>query len=632
MVMNKRLPCGDDKPHESFLNRRLRRIVTTMMSCFSRSLAVIACVSSLDFILVPWCLAQSFDPSLDPASSSEQVTIQVKNADISQVLNAFSLQTGRSVVIGPEVQGMVNMRLQDVPWKEALDVVLRPYGYGYQVMGETIIVNSMEKISQSETIEPVVSHVFQLKFLNARDIIEIVESQLSPRGHASVVTVRGQKGWDFESSSGGRIAQGEGSASKRRRAGAEHELEISKTLIVADIPSIISRVEVLLDQIDRMPEQVLIEATFVEVNSDFLKDLGVEFGSGTDVAESPGVQSVNVRQGDELFGVGVKQASGAASPASFLAQSLGVSETQPFSTGLSLLFQRLNDTQFEILLHMLQEDVSANVLSSPSILTVNNQEAAIVVGTKFPIISSDTSGESATISTTLEYYENIGIQLNVVPQICNSKYINMVVHPAVTDQIGTAAARTGAEGNIPLTEYPILSTREAETQVLIESGQRIVIGGLLEDRETKTELKVPFLGDIPILGRLFRRETESTAQTDLLIILSATIVRSEDMVTEKGRIARSGDDTTSWVQPSTQPLEPTPSPAPSHHPSDPGRFGVPDEEIDDSFRPIPPLSSDWIEPMAAVPMQESDPTKPASLAPHAQELAVFGEGLVKTGF
>ena len=539
-------------------------------------------------------------------------------------------------MIGPEVQGMVNMRLQEVPWKEALDVVLRPYGYGYQVVGETIIVNSMEKITESETIEPVVSHVFQLKFLNARDVYEIIESQLSPRGHASIVNIRGQKGWHYESSSGGRSAQGGSSASKRRRAGSKDELATSKTLIVADIPSVISRVEVLLDQIDQMPEQILIEATFVEVNSDFLKDLGVEFGSGTDVAETPGVQSLTVRQGNELFGIGVKQTSGRVSPASFNALSLGVSETQPFNTGLSLLFQRLNDTQFEVLLHLLQEDVSANVLSSPSILTLNNQEAGIVVGTKFPIISSDTSGESATISTTLEYYENIGIQLNVVPQICNGKYINMIIHPAVTDQIGTAAARTGAEGNIPLTEYPILSTREAETQVMIESGQRIVIGGLLEDRESKTILKVPVLGDIPILGRLFRRETKSTAKTDLLIILSASIVSSEDMVTEKGRIARSGDHAATRIPPSPQPLEPTPLPAPPSHPADRSRFGVPDEDEDDSYRPIPlpipPLSSDRLESMAAVPLQEAAPTRPDYLAPGARDMAVFNQDLVTTDF
>ncbi|MBL7075965.1 MAG: type II and III secretion system protein [Kiritimatiellae bacterium] len=185
---------------------------------------------------------------------------------------------------------------------------------------------------------------------------------------------------------------------------------------------------------------------------------------------------------------------------------------------------------------MMEEDVRANLLSSPRVMTLNDQEATIMVGTKYPIIESQTSASgssSGSISTSLDYYENIGIQLNVIPQICDNNSVRMVVNPKVRTLISTTSGKTGEQGNISLTEYPILSTREAETHILVQSGETIVIGGLLEDQESKTTLSVPFLGAIPLIGRLFRREAIDNRKMDLLIFLTATIIDSEsDMVDE----------------------------------------------------------------------------------------------------
>jgi type IV pilus assembly protein PilQ len=465
-----------------------------------------------------------------PTSKADVVNLVVEKTSIAQVLNAFSIQTGLSIVIGPEVEGSVNIRLNEVPWREALDVVLRPYGYGYQIIGKTIVVNKLERIKEVETVEQLSSRVFTLKYLDAGDIREVIESQLSPRGRLSVLTERGLKGWEFESATGGsNSSRGAAGAGKRQRLGNEQDFVKSKQFIVGDIPSVLTRISDILLQIDKRPRQVLIEAKFVEVNTDFLMDIGLEWGTGAQGAQQPGVSPQGVTGGSELYQVGAQQLGGGISPASFNAVTDGLASTQPFNAGLSLLFRRLSGFQFEALLHLLEEDVDSNLLSAPRILTLNNQEAAIIVGTKFPIISSDTSGQSATVSTTLEYYENIGIQLNVVPQVCDDDFVNMIVHPAVTDQIGTASARTGGEvGSGVLTEYPILSTREAETQILLRSGETIVLGGLLQDAESTTQLKVPFLGSIPVLGRVFRRDTTSTQKIDLLIFLTATIVDQGD--------------------------------------------------------------------------------------------------------
>ena len=195
---------------------------------------------------------------------------------------------------------------------------------------------------------------------------------------------------------------------------------------------------------------------------------------------------------------------------------------------------------FDLLLSLLQEDDDSKVLSAPSVLTLNNQEATIIVGEKFPIIESDVSGSGgdAITSTTLDYYENIGIQLNVVPQISGDGYVNMIVHPSVSTIVGfeNGSVSQGDEDlTQSLTRYPRINTREAETQILLRNTETIVIGGLLEERESHTELKVPFLGNIPILGWLFKRDTVDTKTVDLLIFISATIINGDnyDRIIEK---------------------------------------------------------------------------------------------------
>ena len=168
------------------------------------------------------------------------------------------------------------------------------------------------------------------------------------------------------------------------------------------------------------------------------------------------------------------------------------------------------------------------MLSAPRILTQNNQEAAILVGEKFPIIESQNNsagGASAVTSTSLSYYENIGIQLNVIPQVCADDYINMIVHPTVSSIAGfeSGIVSTGGEESSG-TQYPRLKVREAQTQVLLKSADTVAIGGLQNEVQKDSVYGVPFLQDIPFLGRLFRRETTKNAKIDLLILIKATIV------------------------------------------------------------------------------------------------------------
>ncbi len=461
----------------------------------------------------------------------ELVTLNFSaGADIRDVLTAYSLQSGRSVVLGPEVAGEVRLQLRDVPWNEALDVILQPYGYSYRVVGNTIVVSRMQQQATVDAVAPLVSKVFTLRYLDAFGVKEMIEAQLSPRGSMSTLTIRGQKGWEY-----GETTQMSGSDSgKRDRISEtdedrERERLRSRTIVVTDTPSVVERVEALLSEVDITPIQVLIEARFIEVDTGVLQDVGVQFGTGAGGATSSGPQAEGISQAGNLFGVGVQQTGGGVAPAAFQPRSSELNKTQPFEAGLSLLFQKLDPLQFEVLMHALEEDASLQTLSSPRILTLNNEEATIMVGTRYPIIKTEISGDSGSISTTIDYWQDIGIQLNVVPQICEDDSIRMVIHPAVTSQIGITSGRTqSGSGVVPFTEYPILSTRETETQVILRNAETLAIGGLLKNEEQETVFKVPLLGDVPLLGALFRRKTTSVKKLDLVIFLTATIIATDE--------------------------------------------------------------------------------------------------------
>ncbi|MEN7973165.1 MAG: secretin and TonB N-terminal domain-containing protein, partial [Verrucomicrobiota bacterium] len=470
---------------------------------------------------------------IEPADDSqhpETVTINVKDANISEVLKAYSLQTGQSIVVGPDVVSEnVNVRLNNVDWQEALDVILKPYGFGYRVVGQTIVVSKLENIVQVEGIEPLASKVFKLKYLDAYDVREVCAAQLTSRGKITILSNKGLPGWEFGggASSGGNVSRSGSTIGTAERKKAE-PIEKSKTLIVTDVPSAITAIEAMLEELDNEPSQVLIESRFVEVGTGVLRDFGLDFATGVDGLTIDGVQVSDPGAANQ-WGVEQNDSDG-LTPAYFdpLAESL--SGAIPYNSGLQLLFSRVAGENFNLLLHALEEDGDAKVLSAPQILTLDNQEAAILVGTKYPIIESDTSGGNglvANVSTSLDYYENVGIQLNVIPQVSNEEYINMIVHPAVSSIEGFESGIVGGSGS-SLTRYPILKVREAQTQVLLKSGDSAVIGGLQSERDRKSEHKVPLLGDIPLLGHLFKRTTTDKEKIELLIFIKASIVESEE--------------------------------------------------------------------------------------------------------
>ena len=464
--------------------------------------------------------------SVDSLEKAENVTLDFKEADIRNVLKIISYKSGVNIVTTPEVLGNVTIRLVDVPWEKALDVILKTYGFGYEKQGSIITVAPIEKLTalkkqevELAQVQPTVTEVFNLKYIDAQDAKKALEAQLSPRGKITVLEMTGQAGWEFGGTELG----------KRKRVTKEL-MARSKVLIVSDIQPAMDKIREVVAQIDIKPQQLLIEARIMEVSRDKLRDIGFDWGTGTGGAATSTVTPVAIQESDA--GTATRKLGGnvlgsQVSPAAFSPKSSSITGVEPYNTGLTLLFQKLNGMQFDAMIHALEEDIHTNTLSAPRIMALNNQEATILIGTRYPILKQETvtAGSSPVTTVTLDYYQDIGIQLNVVPQIGADNYINMVVHPAVTSYTTTL-------GTSPAL-YPIMDTREAETRVFMKDGETVVIGGLLKDVLTKGTTGIPFLRNIPIFGAFFRRDTYDTAKIDLLIFITARIVKEGELTPEE---------------------------------------------------------------------------------------------------
>ncbi len=453
--------------------------------------------------------------------------IKFKDADIRVVLQSIAQKAFKdgkkvNIVVSPNIGGLVSVSLENVDWFSTLEAVLRPYDYSYEWIGDTILlVDTIEKIEERETlakereeVEPSRTKVFKLKFIDANDAKKAIEPILSSIGRISVLEVTGQAGWEF------------GSDVTKRSRSVEGKISRTKTLIVSDISKKLEEVDSLLKKIDKMPKQILIKARIMEINRDFLKDIGFTWGTGTTGATADAVQYIgaNKAKGVDISQVGARIIPPATS-------IFGPKQTNLDSTDFQFSYKKLTGSTFEVILSALEEDVRTKTLSSPNILTLDGQEASMLIGEKFPIVKTEVSTETSQITGgSLDYYQDIGIQLNVVPQISglNDEFINMIIHPAVTSSSETVKIKD--QNLVTLVEYPRIVSREVETQILVKDGETVAIGGLYKDIVSEATIGVPILCKLPFIGYLFRRDTKDIERIDLVIFITAKIAKPGELI------------------------------------------------------------------------------------------------------
>jgi type IV pilus assembly protein PilQ len=436
-----------------------------------------------------------------PGYQGEKLSLNFQNIEVRSLLQVIADFTNFNVVTSDTVTGNLTLRLKDVPWDQALDIILQAKGLGLRKSGNVIWIAPKDELAIKEQaeleaskkktdLEPVRTQSFQLNYAKADDV-------------AKGLTAQAQGG-----SAGGqptRILSPRGSVISEQR---------TNQLFVTDIPSKLEEIQALIAKIDIPVRQVLIEARIVEANDSFGKSLGAKLGfndlrgvrGGT-----PGWGGENrVAIGGNLSGVGgvTLQPGGASSltNANFVnLPALGQGGNDPASFALSI-FGASSNRFLNLEISALEADGKGKIVSSPRIITADQKNAFISQGTKIPFQKSTSSG-----ATAVEFVEAT-LKLDVTPQITPEGNVILTVK-INKDSLGTLTS-LGREINV----------KEVRTEVLVENGGTVVIGGIFEQEESNATSKVPLLGDVPYLGNLFKTNTKTANRTELLVFLTPKVV------------------------------------------------------------------------------------------------------------
>jgi len=391
------------------------------------------------------------------------VSLDFREADIKVVLKGLALKSGVNIVTIPELQGTVTINLNDVPWKVALEVILQTYGYASEQKGNIITVTTVDdlKVRRENKLllaeqEQLITRTFQLNFCRATDIIEAVSNMKSERGKVN---------YD----------------------------ERTNMLIITDIEDSINLIAGVIKKLDATTPQVLIEAKIIETNLNDTDKLGVEWTTKASLSGSKRDISWPYKTGatDNKF------AGDVTAPTEFT-------------------YGTLDFSQVQVVLEMLKSRTDTNILSNPRIVTLDNQPAAIDIGTKYPIPGFGFNPDTGSLQTQNITYKDVGILFKVTPHVSSAGYVTLDLEPEVSEISGTVAF----EG----VDVPLINSKNAKTRVMVEDGNTLVIAGLIQSKNTDTVKKVPFLGDIPVLGSVFRKKEQLTEKTDLIIFVTPHIV------------------------------------------------------------------------------------------------------------
>ncbi|MEW5766555.1 MAG: type IV pilus secretin PilQ [bacterium] len=403
------------------------------------------------------------------------ISMDFKEAEIGDVLRLISHKSGINIVAGKEVTDKVTLRLEAVTWRQALDMVTRAYGYTY-VEEEGGIIRVGKALVKGEFI----TQVFSLNYADAKEISGSIKPLLTE-------------------------------AKGTEPAGQLTVVERTNSLVINDNPAVVEQAAALIKELDVRTPQVMIEAKIVEVTLRDATSLGIEWQA--DDPQSPGERTwggggLNMPGGtttqlEKEEEEGVIAISG---PGSITYNELGRGKGSFFRIGTIR-----GEFDINARLNALMEDSKADILSNPRILAINNKEARIIVGEEYPI--EETTISEGTVQRTIEY-KDLGIKLLVTPKINSDGYIVLEVHPEVSVFSGYAP-----NGN------PIIATRESESEILVKDGETIVIGGLIQNEKKETVSKVPLLGDIPLVGLLFKNRNIDNSKTELLIFITTNIKR-----------------------------------------------------------------------------------------------------------
>lgn len=440
-----------------------------------------------------------------PTYTGKKISLEFQDIPVRQVLQLLGDFTGTNIVAADNVQGNITLNLRDVPADQALDIILKTKNLDKRRSGNVIWVAPAADIIKSEKEEadaiaqgiklaPIQTEYMRLSYAKASVIGKFLddarqEARKYANGGNSDTTIGNS--WALES-----LLSARGSAVADDR---------TNTLVINDTAKNLDKIRKMIELLDVPVKQVMVEARIVRATTDFSKELGVRWG----IAASK--DNGRFTTAPTLSGLGDMRRD--SSTIRGLNVDLGVAGNGASSISFGLL--SLADFMLDLELSALQADGYGEVISTPKVLTADKQKATIKTGQEIPYQTITNTGGIAT--ATVAFKEAV-LQLDVTPSITPEGKVQMQLN-VTNDSIGTAAVN----GEVPINK------NEINTNVLVNDGETVVLGGVFEQDNTKTVNKVPLLGDLPAVGRLFRHDVKKENKRELLIFVTPKIVNDTNL-------------------------------------------------------------------------------------------------------
>ncbi|CDZ78653.1 Type IV pilus biogenesis and competence protein PilQ precursor [Legionella massiliensis] len=421
----------------------------------------------------------------------KRISLNFQDIKVRAVLQLLAEFTGINMVVSDKVDGSITLRLNDVPWDQALSIILTTRSLSKRIVGNVMLIAPAEEIIDREKKEfnvrsdlgnlmPLRSDLIQINYAKAQDIAILLKDQnttlLSPRGSISVDNR-------------------------------------TNTIWMQDTEQQIERIRKYVGQVDLPVKQVLIEARIVNVTKDFAKDLGIRFGVSTPRHLAGKLRKANLLPQDLIPADTVPLAD--RLNLDLAAAPLAVS---PASVGIALA-KLGNGILLDLELSALESEGKGEIVSSPRLLTTNQQTAVIESGEEIPYQESTASGATAIA------FKKAVLSLKVTPHITPDSKILMDLH--ISQDIPSLKVFNGV---------PSILTKEIQTSALVDNGQTIVLGGIYKQNKHNAVNRVPFLGELPVVGGLFRNKATNIRNEELLIFITPRIITSNlSLGLEKGR-------------------------------------------------------------------------------------------------
>ncbi|MFW1944918.1 type IV pilus secretin PilQ [Acinetobacter guillouiae] len=443
-------------------------------------------------------------PNVSQSYTGKKISLDFQDIEVRRVLQLLADFTSINMVAADSVQGNITLRLKDVPWDQALDIILKTKNLDKRRNGSVIWIapvtelikaeeDEAKAIAQSVKLAPIQTEYIQLNYAKVAEVLKLLQDSRNPKG-AQANNTNNTDSLALES-----LLSLRGSAVADTR---------TNTLIINDTANNIDKIRKMIDLLDISVKQVMVEARIVRATTDFTKEMGVKWG-----ILSQGITKNNdllVGGSDQtLWDLKTPDSNGkyTITRPDNLNVDLGVTTAGASKIAFGLI--SMSDFMLDLELSALQADGYGEVISTPKVMTADKQKAKVASGQQIPYQSTQTAGGSAVATTE---FKDALLSLDVTPSITPEGKVQMQLN-VTSDSAGQIV-----NGNVAINK------NEINTNVLVDDGETVVLGGIFEQETKNSQTKVPFLGDIPYLGRLFRKDVKSDNKRELLIFVTPRIV------------------------------------------------------------------------------------------------------------